>query len=98
MRSALATIAACTFAATMALAQTTPPPAATTSPPSTTAKLEPGANSFTEGQARARFQEAGLTDVSDLRKDDQGIWRAKGKKDGRDVNAGLDFKGNINIQ
>lgn len=62
------------------------------------AKLEPGANSFTEGQARSRLEQAGFKDVSDLRKDDQGIWRGKASQGGRSVTVGLDYKGNVQAQ
>ena len=41
----------------------------------TNVKLEKGANSFTEGEARRRLEKAGFKDVGDLKKDDQGIWR-----------------------
>src|SRR4051812_30186230 len=34
----------------------------------------PGANSFTESQARSRIEDAGYSNVSGLRKDDQGVW------------------------
>lgn len=57
--------------------------------------LEGGANSFTEGQARSRIESAGFTDVTDLTKDGQGIWRGKAKKDGRSLNVGFDYKGNM---
>lgn len=59
------------------------------------AKLESGSNSFTEAQARSRFEEAGYQKLADLKKDDNGIWRGKAEKDGRQVTVGLDFKGNI---
>ena len=59
------------------------------------AKLESGSNSFTEAQARSRLEEAGYQKLADLKKDDNGIWRAKAEKDGRQVTVGLDFKGNI---
>jgi hypothetical protein len=36
--------------------------------------------------------------VSDLRKDDQGVWRGKAMKDGKSVNVGLDFQGNVTAQ
>lgn len=62
------------------------------------AKLESGANSFTEGQARSRLEQAGFKDVSDLKKDDQGIWRGKANQNGRPVTVGLDFKGNVQAQ
>jgi protein CpxP len=57
--------------------------------------LEPGANSFTEAQFRSRLEAAGYTNITEPRKDDQGIWRAKAMKDGRQVDVGMDFKGNI---
>ncbi|WP_298962826.1 hypothetical protein [uncultured Methylobacterium sp.] len=62
----------------------------------TNAKLEPGANSFTEGQARSRLEQSGFTDVKDLKKDDQGIWRGQAMHAGKSVMVGLDFKGNVN--
>lgn len=60
--------------------------------------LEEGSNSFTEGQARSRMEEAGYTNVTDLQKNDQGIWQGKAQKDGRSVTVGLDYKGNIGVQ
>jgi opacity protein-like surface antigen len=54
-----------------------------------------GANSFTEGQAKSRIEANGFTNVTELRKDDQGVWRAKATKDGRSVNVSLDFQGNV---
>ena len=62
------------------------------------AKLEEGANSFTEGQARSRLDEAGFKDVKDLKKDDSGIWRGTATRDGKSVKVGLDFKGNVAAQ
>lgn len=62
------------------------------------AQLASGANSFTEGEARARFERNGLANVTDLKKDDQGIWRAKATREGKSVSVGLDFKGNIAAQ
>ena len=57
--------------------------------------LAPGSNSFTEGQARGRMQDAGFSDVTDLRKDDQGIWRGRATRNGSPTEVGLDFKGNV---
>jgi hypothetical protein len=54
-----------------------------------------GANSFTEGQAKARIEEKGFSKVSDLKKDDTGIWRGRAEKDGKTVSVSLDFQGNI---
>lgn len=57
-----------------------------------------GANSFTEGQARARMQDSGFAQVSDLKLDNQGIWRGKAMRDGKNVTVALDFKGNVVAQ
>ena len=55
----------------------------------------PGANSFTESQARSRIEDRGFTNVSGLKKDDQGIWRGTAMKDGKAVAVALDYKGNV---
>lgn len=55
-----------------------------------------GANSFTEGQAKSRIEEAGYTAVTDLKKDDNGVWRGKGTKGGSSQNVSIDFQGNVN--
>lgn len=57
--------------------------------------LQAGANSFTEGEAKARIERAGFPNVTGLKKDDQGIWRGMANKDGMTVPVGLDFKGNV---
>lgn len=57
--------------------------------------LEKGSNSFTEGQAKSRIEGAGFSDVTGLAKDNDGIWRGKAKKDGKGVDVGVDYKGNI---
>jgi putative membrane protein len=58
----------------------------------------PGANSFTEDQAKTRIKDAGYSDVSGLAKDDKGIWRGQAKKDGKSASVALDFKGNVTSQ
>ena len=55
-----------------------------------------GRNSFTEDQAKGRIEAAGYTDVSDLKKDDAGVWRGKGSKGGSVKDVSLDFQGNVN--
>ena len=60
--------------------------------------LEKGANSFTEGQAKSRIGGAGFTDVSPLKKDDQGIWRGTAMRGGKQQQVGFDYKGNIGAQ
>jgi hypothetical protein len=57
-----------------------------------------GANSFTEGQAKSRIESSGYTNVSELRKDDQGVWRGKAMKDGKSMSVSLDFQGNVTAQ
>ena len=59
------------------------------------AALEPGANSFTEGQARRRIEDRGYTNVDQLHKDQNSIWQAEAMKDGRRVRVGVDFRGNV---
>jgi hypothetical protein len=54
-----------------------------------------GANSFTEGQARSRIEASGFSEISGLNKDSNGVWRGKGKKDGKNVDVSLDFQGNV---
>ena len=75
-----------------AAAQTTPPtsPPMDTPPVATAPSNDPnaplaGANSFTENQAKERIEKAGLTQVTDLKKDDQGhlAWT---RHDGRQAN------------
>jgi hypothetical protein len=54
-----------------------------------------GANSFTAGQAKARIESRGYSDVSSLAKDSQGIWRGKAQKEGQTVAVALDYQGNV---
>lgn len=55
-----------------------------------------GANSFTESQAKSRIEGAGYTGVTSLKKDDNGVWRAKASKGGTSSEISLDFQGNVN--
>ena len=69
---------------------------AQTSPPKTDDKAPvAGANSFTEGQAQSRIEGAGFTQVTGLKKDDQGVWRGSAMKDGKQTTVSVDFRGNI---
>jgi hypothetical protein len=54
-----------------------------------------GANSFTEGQAKARIEREGYSNVSGLTKDDKGVWRGRAMQGGKQVNVSLDFQGNV---
>jgi len=73
---------------------TTVPPLATTTP-GTTMGVTPGANSFTESQARGRLTDQGYTAVSGLKKDKDGVWRGRATKDTKSMAVGVDYKGNI---
>jgi hypothetical protein len=75
----------------LAIAQTTPQATDQAAPMA-------GANSFTENQAKDRIEKAGFTEVTGLRKDDQGIWRANAKQGDKQVNVSLDFRGNVVAQ
>ena len=55
-----------------------------------------GRNSFTEGQAKSRIEDAGYSNVSGLKKDDQGVWRGKADKAGAKSDVSVDFQGNVN--
>ncbi len=95
-------IAVSTMLAGAALAQQPPAnPSAPTNPavtmPSTpsAANPAPGANSFTEAQAKSRLEGQGFTGISALVKDKDGIWRGTATKGGRTANVGIDYQGNI---
>ena len=55
----------------------------------------PGSNSFTESQAKDRAAATGLTGVTNLKKDADGIWRGTAKRSDADVSVAIDFKGNV---
>ena len=55
-----------------------------------------GSNSFTEGQAKSRIEGAGYSSVTDLKKDDNGVWRGKASKGGSSTQVSVDFQGNVN--
>ncbi len=57
-----------------------------------------GANSFTEGQAKARIEARGYANVSGLAKDTNGFWRGKAMKDGKSVAVTLDYQGNVTVE
>jgi len=86
---------------------TTTPPASNSAPQAltvapadakTSAAPVPGANSFTEAQARSRVESRGFTNVTSLMKDEQSIWRGRATKDGREVAIAVDYQGNVVAQ
>ena len=105
MRNSLAIAAVLAFVASGAVAQTQNPPAKdgpqnsainteSSSNRQVTAPIA-GANSFTEGEAKSRIEKMGFANVSDLLKDDNGIWRGRAMKDGQMVDVSLDYQGNV---
>ena len=56
---------------------------------------KPGANSFTEGQARQHILNSGYTGVSGLAKGQDGVWRGMAMHGGTQVSVAMDFKGNV---
>ncbi len=54
-----------------------------------------GRNSFSRGEARRRLERRGFTDVSDLRKDGDGVWRGQASHAGAATGVWLDYKGNV---
>ncbi|MDU0341854.1 PepSY domain-containing protein [Bosea rubneri] len=78
-----------------AYAQTsTTSPAPTPAPADANAPL-PGANSFTEGQAKSRLEANGYSAISELKKDDNGVWKGKATHGGQPVTVSVDYRGNI---
>ncbi|KUL97397.1 hypothetical protein DK26_01320 [Bosea sp. WAO] len=78
-----------------AFAQTsTTSPAPTPAPADANAPL-PGANSFTEGQAKSRLEANGYSAISELKKDDNGVWKGTATHGGQPVTVSVDYRGNI---
>ena len=103
MRTYLAIAAAAAMMTGAAIAQpanrdaNTPDGNTPNSPPNPGAPVA-GSKRCTEGQAKSRIESNGFANVSDLRKDDQGVWRGKAMKDGKSVTVSLDFQGNVTAQ
>jgi len=103
MRNTLLIAAAMAFVACGAVAQT--PPAkdgpqnsAVNTQNSTNRMVDApvkGANSFTEGEAKSRIEKKGFGNVSDLKKDDQGVWRGHAMRNGQRVDVAIDYQGNV---
>ena len=105
MRNSLAIATVLAFVATGALAQSQTPAAkdgpqnsAVNSPDSSNRQVTApvaGRNSFTEGEAKSRIEKMGFANVSDLKKDDTGVWRGRAMKGGQTVDVSLDYQGNV---
>ena len=76
-----------------------PPPVAVQTPNDAVivpvGELEAGANSYTEGQARARMEANGFSSITNLLKDDSGLWRAVATHAGSNHDVAMDFRGRI---
>jgi hypothetical protein len=64
----------------------------------TTGTSDSGASSLNDGQVKRLIEESGFSHVSELRKDENGIWRGKAMKDGKSINVGLDLQGNVIVR
>ena len=73
------------------------PPAVTTSNANQKTSAAPvkGRNSFSAAQARRRIEAGGFTQVTDMRKDRDGIWRGKAMHGSDRVNVYCDYQGNV---
>ena len=54
-----------------------------------------GRNSFTMNEARRRIEAGGFTQVTGLKKDQDGIWRGTGMRSGASVPVYCDYQGNV---
>ncbi|MCC7273555.1 MAG: PepSY domain-containing protein [Alphaproteobacteria bacterium] len=102
MNRIIVAVAACALVAGAAVAQTPPAnPSAPSNPavsapgPNNPGAPAAGANSFTEGQAKARIEAQGFSAVSPLAKDKDGIWRGKATRNGQTVDVAVDYQGNV---
>jgi len=73
------------------------PPAVTTSNANQKTAAAPvkGRNSFTMNEARRRIEAGGFTKVTGLKKDQDGIWRGTGMRNGASVPVYCDYQGNV---
>ncbi len=55
----------------------------------------PGANSFTEGQAKSRLEANGYSNIAGLKKDENGVWKGTAMNAGAKVDVSVDYRGNI---
>ena len=69
-----------------------------TTPMTDPAAQTPGANSFTEAQARSAIEGAGYTAVGPLTQDAQGLWKGKATRAGAETDVSVDYKGAVTPQ
>ena len=73
-------------------------PAVDTTPTTGDTGQTPGANSFTEAQARGAITSAGYADVGELTQNTQGLWQGVAHKDGHEVHVSVDYRGAVTEQ
>jgi hypothetical protein len=102
MRTIVLTTAAIGLCASMAFAQDMPAqpgpqnPAVKSMDQNNSAMPVTGANSFTMGEAKSRIEAKGYTNVTELRKDQNGVWRAMAALNGKSGPVSIDYQGNVN--
>ena len=55
-----------------------------------------GANSFTRSEAAKQIEAKGYTHVTNLKKDNSGVWRGKATMNGKSGPISVDYQGNVN--
>ncbi len=55
----------------------------------------PGANSFTESQARERIEAAGYTGVGALTQNAEGLWQGSATREGAETRVSVDYRGAV---
>lgn len=66
-----------------------------TTPTGDGAQATPGANSFTESQARGAIEGQGYTAVGELTQNEQGLWQGMATKGGAESRVSVDYKGTV---
>ena len=54
-----------------------------------------GPSSFTADDAKAKFESQGFREITELKKNNDGVWIGKAQRDGDSFEVALDFEGNI---
>ncbi|MES2294052.1 MAG: hypothetical protein V4527_12195 [Pseudomonadota bacterium] len=102
MRSIVLSIAAVGLSTSLAFAQGAPAqngpanPAVKAMDSNNSTTPVAGMNSFTMAQAKSHIEDKGYTDVTNLKKDRDGIWRGMARKDGKSGPVTVDYQGNVN--
>lgn len=60
--------------------------------------LTPGANSFTEAQAREAIEKQGYSAIGPLTQNENGIWSAQATREGAQTTVSVDYKGVVTTQ